>query len=259
MSENNMNINWFPGHMAKAKRELKENLKLVDVIIEIVDARIPRSSRNPDFDEIIGDKLHVIVLNKSDLADEKSKIRKDFIAITSKFNQGNAKVAYDEYSILIDKINNDTSLLTLAKVFYEIGFFSLGDKAIEKIVYKNQFYDNILDLELSYKPKSALTVEEEIYFAKIYSSIYFDNSAQEAIFELSKKKNSYQKHDFYNYMLSRAYLETKQYNLAINSVNKTISINPNNINYQIFRVDILTKAKKFKEAKNRLEKIENLK
>ncbi len=72
MSENTMNINWFPGHMAKAKRELKENLKLVDVIIEIVDARIPKSSRNPEFDEIVGDKLRVIVLNKSDLADEKS-------------------------------------------------------------------------------------------------------------------------------------------------------------------------------------------
>ena len=68
-------INWFPGHMAKAKRELKENLKLVDVIIEIVDARIPRSSRNPEFEEIVGDKLRVIVLNKSDLADEKSNSR----------------------------------------------------------------------------------------------------------------------------------------------------------------------------------------
>ena len=67
-----MDINWFPGHMAKAKREIKENLNLVDVIIEIVDARIPKSSRNPDFEEIIGDKLRVIVLNKSDLADEKS-------------------------------------------------------------------------------------------------------------------------------------------------------------------------------------------
>lgn len=75
MSENTTNINWFPGHMAKAKRELKENLNLVDVIIEIVDARIPRSSRNPDFDEIVGDKMRVIVLNKSDLADEKTNSR----------------------------------------------------------------------------------------------------------------------------------------------------------------------------------------
>ena len=73
--ETKMNINWFPGHMAKAKREIKESLNLVDVIIEIVDARIPRSSRNPDFEELVGDKLRVIVLNKSDLADEKSNSR----------------------------------------------------------------------------------------------------------------------------------------------------------------------------------------
>lgn len=71
------NINWFPGHMVKAKREIKENLKLVDVVIEIVDARIPRSSRNPDFEELIGSKPRIIALNKFDLADP--KINKEWI------------------------------------------------------------------------------------------------------------------------------------------------------------------------------------
>lgn len=70
-------INWFPGHMVKAKREIKENLKLVDVVIEIVDARIPRSSRNPDFEELIGSKPRIIALNKFDLADP--KINKEWI------------------------------------------------------------------------------------------------------------------------------------------------------------------------------------
>lgn len=64
-------INWFPGHMAKARREIKEKIKLVDVAVEIVDARIPVSSRNNDIKEIISNKPHLIVLNKSDLADEK--------------------------------------------------------------------------------------------------------------------------------------------------------------------------------------------
>lgn len=63
-------INWFPGHMVKAKREIKDSLKLVDVVIEIVDARIPLSSRNPDFEDIIEAKPHVIGLNKFDLADK---------------------------------------------------------------------------------------------------------------------------------------------------------------------------------------------
>ena len=78
MNENKMNINWFPGHMVKAKKEIEENLKLVDVVIEIVDARIPRSSRNPDFDKLILNKPRVIGLNKFDLAD--SKVNKEWIA-----------------------------------------------------------------------------------------------------------------------------------------------------------------------------------
>lgn len=63
-------INWYPGHMAKARREIGEAAKLVDVIIEIIDARIPIASRNPILNEIIGDKPRVIVLNKSDLSDD---------------------------------------------------------------------------------------------------------------------------------------------------------------------------------------------
>jgi ribosome biogenesis GTPase A len=65
-----MNIQWFPGHMAKTRRLLAENLKMVDVIIELLDARIPQSSKNPEIDEIIKQKPRVIALNKSDLADE---------------------------------------------------------------------------------------------------------------------------------------------------------------------------------------------
>lgn len=61
-------IQWFPGHMAKARREATEKLHLVDVVIELVDARIPESSRNPMIDEIVGNKPRIIALNKSDLA-----------------------------------------------------------------------------------------------------------------------------------------------------------------------------------------------
>ncbi|RNA69614.1 ribosome biogenesis GTPase YlqF [Alteribacter keqinensis] len=64
-----MSIQWFPGHMAKAKREAKEKMKLIDVVIELVDARIPLSSRNPVIDEITQGKPRMIILNKSDLAD----------------------------------------------------------------------------------------------------------------------------------------------------------------------------------------------
>lgn len=67
--DNNVNINWFPGHMAKAHRMIRENLKLIDVVIELLDARIPQSSSNPVIRELMEDKPHVIVLNKADLAE----------------------------------------------------------------------------------------------------------------------------------------------------------------------------------------------
>ena len=66
-----MNIQWYPGHMTKAKRMMQENIKLIDLIIEVVDARIPRSSRNPDIDELGKNKARLILLNKADLADER--------------------------------------------------------------------------------------------------------------------------------------------------------------------------------------------
>lgn len=64
-----MDIQWFPGHMAKARRQVKEDVKLIDVVIEILDARIPASSRNPDINKIAGGKPRLIILNKADLAD----------------------------------------------------------------------------------------------------------------------------------------------------------------------------------------------
>ncbi len=66
-----MHFQWYPGHMTKAKRMMQENMKLIDLVIELVDARIPESSRNPDIDELGKNKARVILLNKADLAEER--------------------------------------------------------------------------------------------------------------------------------------------------------------------------------------------
>ncbi len=66
---NTQNIQWFPGHMAKTRRKIKEILPLIDAVAEVVDARIPISSRNPELKSLIGDKPHIILLNKCDMAD----------------------------------------------------------------------------------------------------------------------------------------------------------------------------------------------
>lgn len=70
-----MNIQWYPGHMTKAKRAMKEDIKLIDLVIELVDARVPLASRNPDIDDLAKGKGRIVLLNKSDLADERCNDR----------------------------------------------------------------------------------------------------------------------------------------------------------------------------------------
>lgn len=68
-------INWYPGHMTKTRRMLQENLKMIDVVVEILDARAPLASRNPDFEDLFAGKSRVVLLNKSDLADSNATKR----------------------------------------------------------------------------------------------------------------------------------------------------------------------------------------
>lgn len=73
--ESKTSINWYPGHMAKTIKQIEEDLKLIDVVVEILDARIPISSQNPEIKKIIQNKKRIVVLNKCDLADEKENIK----------------------------------------------------------------------------------------------------------------------------------------------------------------------------------------
>lgn len=88
------NINWYPGHMKKTRELIKDNLKLVDLVIEVLDARIPISSRNPIIDELVGSKPRVIALNKTDIASDKETKRwREYFA-----NKGSTPVAINAQS-----------------------------------------------------------------------------------------------------------------------------------------------------------------
>ncbi len=109
-------IQWFPGHMAKAIRQLEENLHVVDIVFELVDARIPQSSRNPEIERIIKNKPHLVIMTKSDLADPeqtKNWIKKfkaqglPAIAVDSKANITTKTVTHISQSILADKLDNE--------------------------------------------------------------------------------------------------------------------------------------------------------
>lgn len=107
------NINWYPGHMKKTRELIKDNLKLVDLVIEVLDARIPISSRNPIIDELVGSKPRVIALNKTDIASENETKRwREYFA-----NEGSTPVAINAQSgsgvsnllKLLERIENQLS------------------------------------------------------------------------------------------------------------------------------------------------------
>ena len=109
--DNKTNINWYPGHMAKTRKQIMQDLKLVDIVIELLDARIPISSQNPDIAQITAGKKKMLILNKCDLADERqNKLwveyfnKKGIVAVLTDSNSGKG---IDESIRQIEKIMED--------------------------------------------------------------------------------------------------------------------------------------------------------
>ena len=119
MNENKTNINWYPGHMAKTKREIKEKLDLIDIVYEVVDSRIPISSKIKDIDELIKNKPKIMIMTKSDLCDEDK---------TNKHIEYYESIGYKV--ILVDLINNK-NVDKILKVTKEI-LSDMNDKRVEK-------------------------------------------------------------------------------------------------------------------------------
>ena len=109
-----VNINWYPGHMAKTKREIKEKIDLIDIVFEVVDARIPYSSKNKEIEEMTKGKPRVIVMTKIDLCDNVKTNKwikyyedKDYIVIPiDLINNPNTKIIFDKIKPLVDEINS---------------------------------------------------------------------------------------------------------------------------------------------------------
>ena len=122
-----MNINWYPGHMVKAKNNIIKSLKLVDIVAEIIDSRIPVSSRNPMLDQIIGDKPRIIIMNKSDLSEENENEK-----WISYFNSQNIR------AIKINSKNkiNTSKIYSTAKEQLKDEFSTRKEKGIDKKLIK---------------------------------------------------------------------------------------------------------------------------
>ena len=113
MNENTMNINWYPGHMAKTKRQIVEALPIVDLVYELVDARIPQSSKIADIDKIIKNKPRIVIMTKSDLCDlketnkwvEKYKSEGHIVVLSNLENNHDYKKVLDATKLISDDIN----------------------------------------------------------------------------------------------------------------------------------------------------------
>jgi len=190
-------------------------------------------------------------------ADEKTRQKQEYIDTTRRFNQGNVSLAYNDYSNIISELDNDIALFIFSKSMYEIGFFTLGDVAISKIKNRTFFQKQVENLKKSYKDSCALEKGEEIYLAKAYASIYFDNTPEETAFDLSKKSSLMEKSDYANFIMAQALLESRQYQQALMFIDIAIKKNPENSSYLSYRIEVLNRAGKHKEALKFIEKYEN--
>lgn len=190
-------------------------------------------------------------------ADEKTRQKQEYIDTTRRFNQGNVSLAYNDYSKIVSELDNDVALFVFAKSMYEIGFFTLGDVAISKIKNQMYFASQTENLKKSYKDSYDLEKGEEIYLAKAYASIYFDNTPEETAFDLSKKTSLMEKSDYANFVMAQALLESRQYQQALMFIDTAIKKNPENSNYLSYKAEVLNRAGKHKEALKFIEKYEN--
>ena len=229
----------------------KANVPITDIA-----PKTPKKDGIFSLTTIMDNFLNIQGQNENSNLDESEKQRIAFVNATKKFNQGNVVVAYDEFENLLNSINSDYALLVFAKSMYEIGFFSIGSKSLEKIKYKKFVQDTIDDLRKCYLPSFALDKNQEIYLAKAYSSIHYDNSAQEISFELNKNESLTTKSDYANYILAQAMIEQKQYRQALNFINKANSMNEVNLSYINFKVKTLSALERNNEALKIIEEIE---
>ena len=139
-----MNIQWYPGHMTKTRRLITENLKLVDIVIELVDARIPFSSKNPDIEELSRNKPRILVMNKSDLADPNTTSRwiswfaqKGYgvITVNSVTGKGISDVDKTARELLKEKIEKDKER---GRIFRPIRAMVVGIPNVGKSTFINK-------------------------------------------------------------------------------------------------------------------------
>ena len=177
---------------------------------------------------------------------------------TARYTQTNVVAAYKDFSKIINSVdgNNDFLYITLAQRLDNLGFFTLGQNAVININDTELWRNSINALKQVYSPSVTLTYDEEILLAKLQTAILYNNSAKEAIKELEDNDKLLKKSDYANYILAIGYFENKNYNKALNTINKAISKAPDCVNYLRFKEKIYTRTGDYKAALKIINKLE---
>lgn len=211
--------------------------------------------------DITKDFLKIITYNPTDKSfDAETPIKIDFEQTyknaNEKFAQGNITAAYKDYKTIISQWANDDFVnLGLAYKFANMGLFSLSQEAINNITDRELFNNQIQLIKSKLTPQVILSYDEEIKLAQNYTEIYYHNLAFEVTRDMSKQQDKYKRSDYAQYILAQAYYNVKEYNKAINTINKALSINPDNLNYLKYKAQILSENNKTIEANKILDEI----
>ncbi|MEE3350072.1 MAG: hypothetical protein VZR09_08540 [Candidatus Gastranaerophilaceae bacterium] len=177
-----------------------------------------------------------------------------------RFRQANVKSAYADFSIIVKNIvPNDYAYLRMADEMAQIGLFNLSSEAVNKSSDKEISYIRFEDIKKFYFPNNMLKAEDEIYLAEIYSNIMYNAQSREATSELVKNTELMKKSDYANYIAALGYLKAGQIKNANTYINNALKINPDNINYQKLKIEIVLQSENSKEALKVLDNIKKTK
>lgn len=176
----------------------------------------------------------------------------------NRFMQSNVKSAYSDFQLLIDGIqSNDYGYLQLATKMADIGFFNLADKSLDKV--KDSEISTLINEEIRrfYFPAVKLTKADEIYLGEIFSNIIYNDQSKEATSELVKNQVLMQGSDYANYLAALGSVKSGDKDFALQYIDVAISKNPQNVNYQKLKAEILSQGKNKKLALKIVEQIKS--
>lgn len=238
--------------------EIHLNLQSPKASPSSIEININRNKTNADLIKLITLDGMSSTETVADVTNNKNSFGKYFISGDDKFAQTNITAAYSDYTkAVMASNNNDFQSLLMAYKLANIGFFTLAQHAINQISDAELYSDQTKSIKEIFFPSVALTYDEEILLAELYSDIYYNNLAKETIKELGKNSNLLKKSDYANYIMAQAYFESGEYGRAMNAINKALNIKKNSPFYLQYKAKILCETKNYNDALKILNKISN--